>query len=82
MQGRLPVLDDDPDVRVQKEQSVTGDGKADLAFTGMLLASAAPPSAPMGQWQDRPIRQQAAKSLKRFLTASAATPASRNAFVY
>jgi hypothetical protein len=52
MQSRLPVLDDDPDVGVQKEQIVIRDGKADLAFTGKLLASAAPPSAPKGQWQE------------------------------
>jgi hypothetical protein len=52
MQGRLPVLDDDPDVGIQKEQVVIRDGKADLAFTGKLLASAAPPSAPKGQWQE------------------------------
>jgi hypothetical protein len=52
MQSRLPVLDDDPDVGVQKEQIVIRDGKADLAFTGKLLASAAPPSAPKGKWQE------------------------------
>jgi hypothetical protein len=52
MQSRLPVLDDDPYVGVQKEQIVIRDGKADLAFTGKLLASAAPPSAPKGQWQE------------------------------
>ena len=52
MQSRLPVLDDDPDVGVQKEHIVIRDGKADLAFTGKLLASAAPPSAPKGQWQE------------------------------
>jgi hypothetical protein len=52
IQSRLPVLDDDPDVGVQKEQIVIRDGKADLAFTGKLLASAAPPSAPKGQWQE------------------------------
>ena len=52
MQSRLPVLDDDPDVGVQKEQVVIRDGKADLAFTGKLLASAAPSSAPKGQWQE------------------------------
>jgi hypothetical protein len=52
MQSRLPVLDDDPDVGVQKVQTVIRDGKADLAFTGTLLASAAPPSAPKGQWQE------------------------------
>jgi hypothetical protein len=57
MQNRLPALDDDPDVGVQKEQVVIRDGKADLAFTGTLLASAAPPSAPKGQWQEYRIYQ-------------------------
>jgi hypothetical protein len=52
MQGRLPALDDDSDVGVQKAQTVIRDGKADLAFTGTLLASAAPPSAPKGHWQE------------------------------
>jgi hypothetical protein len=52
MQSRLPALDDDSDVGVQKEQVVIRDGKADLAFTGKLLASAAPPTAPKGQWQE------------------------------
>jgi hypothetical protein len=52
MQSRLPALDDDSDVGVQKDQIVIRDGKADLAFTGKLLASAAPPSAPKGQWQE------------------------------
>jgi hypothetical protein len=52
MQSRLPALDDDSDVGVQKEQIVIRDGKADLAFTGALLASAAPSSAPKGQWQE------------------------------
>jgi hypothetical protein len=52
MQARLPALDDDPDVGVQKEIVVTRDGKPDLAFTGTLLASAAPSSAPKGQWQE------------------------------
>jgi hypothetical protein len=52
MQSRLPALDDDADVGVQKEHIVIRDGKADLAFTGTLLASAAPASAPKGQWQE------------------------------
>ena len=52
MQSCLPVLDDDSSVGVQKEQIVIRDGKPDLAFTGKLLASAAPPSAPKGQWQE------------------------------
>jgi hypothetical protein len=52
MLSNLPALDDDPEVGVQKEQIVIRDGKADLAFTGTLLASAAPSSAPKGQWQE------------------------------
>ncbi len=48
MQSRLPALDDDADVGAQKEHIVTRDGKADLRFTGVLLASAAPTSAPKG----------------------------------
>jgi hypothetical protein len=57
MRSRLPALDDDADVGVQKEQTVTRDGKADLAFTGALLASAAPASAPTGHWQEYRIYQ-------------------------
>ena len=52
MQGRLPALDDDADVGVQKDQVVTRDGKADIAFTGTLLASAAPSDAPKGKWEE------------------------------
>jgi hypothetical protein len=52
LQNRLPALGDDPDVGVQKEQTVIRDDKADLAFTGTLLASAAPASAPKGRWQE------------------------------
>jgi hypothetical protein len=51
-QTRLPALDDDPDVGVEKQQVVTREGKADLAFTGTLVASAAPLSAPQGRWQE------------------------------
>jgi hypothetical protein len=57
MQSRLPALDDDNDIGVQKEQIVTRDGKADLGFTGTLLASAAPASAPRGHWQEYRIYQ-------------------------
>ena len=52
MQSRLPALEDDADVGVEKEHIVTRDGKADLLFTGSLLASAAPSLAPKGQWQE------------------------------
>ncbi len=51
MQSRLPALDDDAEVGRQKEQIVTRDGKADLGFTGTLLASAST-SAPKGWWQE------------------------------
>ena len=57
MQSRLPALDDDADLGVQKEHIVTRDGKADLRFTGVLLASAAPASAPEGRWQEYRIYQ-------------------------
>ena len=56
-QSRLPALDDDSDIGVQKEHIVTRDGKADLTFTGTLLASAAPPSAPKGKWKEYRIYQ-------------------------
>jgi hypothetical protein len=52
LQQHLPALDDDAQVGIEKQQIVVRDGKADLAFTGTLLASAAPPSAPSGQWQE------------------------------
>ncbi len=52
LQSRLPALDDDSEVGVQKEHIVIRDGKADLAFTGTLLASAAPEQAPKGHWQE------------------------------
>lgn len=52
LQRRLPALDDDGQVGTQREQVVVRDGKADLAFTGTLLASAAPPASPSGEWQE------------------------------
>jgi hypothetical protein len=52
LQSHLPALEDDADVGVQKEHIVVRDGEADLAFTGTLLASAAPSSAPKGHWQE------------------------------
>jgi hypothetical protein len=39
-------------VGVRKEHIVIRDGKADLAFTGTLLASAGPSAAPKGHWQE------------------------------
>jgi hypothetical protein len=52
MQSRLPALADDADIGVQKEQVVTRDGKADLRFIGVLLASEAPGTVPEGRWQE------------------------------
>jgi len=60
MQRRLPALADDREVGALKDQLVTRDGKADLRFTGTLLASAAPPSAPQGQWQEYRIYETTA----------------------
>jgi hypothetical protein len=52
MRSRLPALGDDADIGVPKEQVVVRDGKADLAFTGTLFASVAPPSADQEQWEE------------------------------
>ena len=52
LQSRLPALEDDADIGVEKEHLVTRDGKADLLFMGALLASAAPTSAPKGEWKE------------------------------
>jgi len=60
LQNRLPALDDDADVGVQKDQVVTRDGKADIAFNGTLLASAAPSSAPKGRWQEYRVYETSA----------------------
>jgi hypothetical protein len=60
MQRRLPALADDGDAGALKDQLVTRDGKADLRFQGTLLASAAPPSAPQGQWQEYRIYETTA----------------------
>jgi hypothetical protein len=51
-QSRLPALEDDADIGVEKDHIVTRDGKADLMFAGTLLASAAPAAAPKGTWQE------------------------------
>jgi hypothetical protein len=52
LQHRLPALEDEADIGAEKEQRVIRDGKADLAFTGTLLASAAPSCATDGHWQE------------------------------
>jgi hypothetical protein len=52
MRTRLPALDDDSHVGVQKEQLVTRDGKADLTFTGTLLASAAEGPTSKESWDE------------------------------
>ena len=50
--GELPGLEDDADVGIEKQQLVTRDEKPDLLFMGVLLASAAPASAPSGSWNE------------------------------
>jgi hypothetical protein len=57
MQSRLPALEDDADVGVEKDLIVTRDGKADFRFTGTLLASAAPDCARDGHWQEYRVYQ-------------------------
>ena len=59
-QSRLPALDDDADVGEPKAHTVTRDGEADLVFTGTLLASAAPASAPKGEWKEYRIYETSA----------------------
>jgi hypothetical protein len=60
MQRRLPALEDDAYIGVEKEQIVTRDGKADLAFIGTLIASAAPAAARKGHWEEYRIYQTSA----------------------
>jgi hypothetical protein len=57
MQGRLPALNDDAEIGIQKDHIVVRDGKPDLRFTGVLLASAAPTTAPEGRWEEYRIFQ-------------------------
>jgi hypothetical protein len=52
MQQRLPKLDDDDDVGVEKEFTVTRDGDRDLKFRGTLLASAAPECRGQERWRE------------------------------
>ena len=59
-QSQLPALDDDAETGVQKEQVVTRDGKPDLAFTGSMLASVAPASAPRGKWSEYRVYETSA----------------------
>jgi hypothetical protein len=60
LQGRLPALPDDGDVGVSKNHVVGRDGKADLAFDGTLLASAAPSTVPHDQWQELRVYETSA----------------------
>jgi hypothetical protein len=60
MQRRLPALEDDAYIGVEKEQIVTRDGKADLAFIGTLIASAAPTAARKGHWDEYRIYETSA----------------------
>src|ERR1700754_3549746 len=55
--NRLLALGDDGDVGVEKEQLVVRDNKADLAFTGTLLASAAPENITDDYWWEYRVYQ-------------------------
>ncbi|HEX4376286.1 MAG TPA: hypothetical protein VHZ99_03945 [Steroidobacteraceae bacterium] len=62
MRERLPALEDDADVGVEKNQIVTRDGKPDLAFNGVLVASAAPEHTVEDHWWEyRIYRTQGGK---------------------
>lgn len=52
MQQRLPRLDDDGDIGVEKEHLVPVDGGADLKFRGTLIASAAPGCHGQDRWRE------------------------------
>ena len=52
MQQRLPKLDDDDNVGVEKAHTVQRDGEPDLKFRGTLLASAAPPCYGQDRWRE------------------------------
>jgi hypothetical protein len=52
MKSRLPALDDDRDVGVQKEQLVIRDNKADLTFNGTMLASAGSTPPVEDSWEE------------------------------
>jgi EXLDI family protein len=52
MQQRLPKLDDDADVGIEKEFTVQRDGARDLKFRGTLLASAAPECRGQDRWRE------------------------------
>jgi hypothetical protein len=52
MMIKLPALDDDDDVGVEKKHIVQRDGEPNLKFTGKLIASAAPPSREQDRWRE------------------------------
>ena len=60
MWQRLPKLDDDDDVGVEKEQIVIRDGEPDLKFRGTLLASAAPAFRGQDRWREYRVYRTAA----------------------
>jgi hypothetical protein len=52
MLSRLPKLDDDDEVGVEKEHVVPVDGSPDLRFQGTLLASTAPKTITGDRWRE------------------------------
>ena len=60
MRGLLPTLGDDADLGVQKDHVVVRDGKADLAFTGTLLALGGAGGRQQGKMQEYRIYETTA----------------------
>lgn len=52
LRERLPSLQDDVEVGIEREHLVARDGKADLTFIGTLLAAAAARCADKAYWQE------------------------------
>ena len=52
MLARLPALDDDDQVGVEREHVVPRDGQANLRFRGTLLAAVAPDRDRDGRWNE------------------------------
>jgi hypothetical protein len=52
MLSRLPKLDDDDDIGVEKNHVVICDGYPDISFKGTLLASVAPENRGQERWRE------------------------------
>jgi hypothetical protein len=61
MFNRLPKLDDDDDIGIEKEHIVPSDDEADLKFKGVLLASVASDPRGQGRWREYRVYCTAAR---------------------